>query len=175
MRRIRIIMISIFLGGIFLGGIGTGIFFLEFADLSYNGQKLVGEENLITEQLEYSFKELDKPVIVSENRWMYGCDYSIEIDDAIPTGTIRYQVTYNPEQVEPMLDFYELTKAEEQGTLRFHVNFIGDDIKTFMEIKDCILADLKQDKIGSYQVAYVEDVQIMMNTEMKEKIIFENY
>ena len=48
MRRIQKIMTGIFLGGVLLGGIGTGTAMVEYATLSYGGERLVGEEYLVT-------------------------------------------------------------------------------------------------------------------------------
>ena len=54
MRRVQKVLSGVFLGGVLLGGIGTGVALVEYSSLAYAGEKHLGEENLVTRQLDYS-------------------------------------------------------------------------------------------------------------------------
>ena len=53
MRRIQMILAGVFLGGVILGGVGTGIALVEYSSLSYGGEHLIGEENLVTRYFDF--------------------------------------------------------------------------------------------------------------------------
>ena len=55
MGKIRMILASVFLGGVILGGIGAGIAIVEYSSLTYVGEKKIGEENLVTCEMDYTF------------------------------------------------------------------------------------------------------------------------
>ena len=54
MRRVQKVLSGVFLGGVLLGGIGTGVALVEYSSLAYAGERRLGEENLVTRQLDYS-------------------------------------------------------------------------------------------------------------------------
>lgn len=105
MRKIQKIMAGIFLGGVLLGGIGTGMALVEYSSLTYTGKKVIGQENLVVRELDYTFVPGQEQVTIVKNYLMR--DAVLETDDAVPEGTIRYVVTYNEKTVRPSLSFWE--------------------------------------------------------------------
>ena len=57
MGKLRGVMTGVFLGGVLLGGIGTGIAMVEYSSLSYGGERLIGEEYLVTKNLDFDFPQ----------------------------------------------------------------------------------------------------------------------
>ena len=179
MRRIQKIMTAVFLGGVLLGGIGTGIALVEYSSLSYGGECLIGEEHLVTENLDFRFEQDGRTLVVA----YYGTPSVMEVeeDPSVPAGIVRYQVTYNEKRVTPSLSFSkcgeELEESEEGeqtgeerepvylGYLTLTPHGCGSDFRSFMENKDRILEELKQGKISSYSMAYITDVKIKVNPE----------
>ncbi len=189
MRKLHKVLIGIFAAGVFLGGIGTGVAFGEYSTLEYGGKLLLGEENLVTRDLDYSFEPSQDQTIVIEEYW--GGREIIE-DSSVPKGIIRYRVTYNEETIRPELvtwDFaeqeceyegeytageYEDAKTEKveeeyerenkkKIILGIQPNIINDDFDTVMKNKDKILEELKQKKIFDYDIAYITDVEVRVN------------
>ena len=76
MRRIQKIMTAVFLGGVLLGGIGTGIALVEYSSLSYGGECLIGEEHLVTENLDFRFEQDGRTLVVA----YYGTPSVMEVE-----------------------------------------------------------------------------------------------
>ena len=110
MRKVQKILTGVFLSGILLGGIGTGIALVEYSSLAYGGEKRIGEENLVTKELDYVFDPEKERINILGNYWTK----SIEVDESVPTGTVRYEVTYNEKRVEPDLCFWEASADERE-------------------------------------------------------------
>ena len=192
MGKIRIILASVFLGGVILGGIGAGIAIVEYSSLTYVGEKKIGEENLVTCEMDYTFT-LENEQISIEDRDIWNT--KIEEDETVPEGTIRYVVTYNEKTVKPTLRVWEEqdyqeedlsennlepssekdsnteeNKEEEppikqlkQTALELGVRYTYSDFALLMESKDQILEDLRQGRIASYDVMYISQVTIKVN------------
>ena len=56
MRKIQKILTGTFLTGVLLGGIGTGIAMAEYASMEYGGEKIIGEERLVTRNFDFNFQ-----------------------------------------------------------------------------------------------------------------------
>ena len=111
MRRIQILLAGIFLGGVVLGGIGTGIALVEYSSLSYGGEHLIGEENMVTENFDFAFEPEGNMITIDPN-YLNGIKVSeIKVDNTVPFGIVRYEVTYNEKLVTPYLRFYENEEA----------------------------------------------------------------
>ncbi len=166
MRKIQKILTGIFLGGVLLGGIGTGVALVEYSSLAYGGERMIGEENLVTREIDYSFVPEQEQITIADGYWT---DH-VEVDDTVPEGIIRYVVTYNEKTVKPTLYFREANDKNQSPdpreiSLELHVQFISSDLALLMECKDEILEKLKQKKIFSYNIAYVTDVKILVNSK----------
>ena len=192
MGKIRMILASVFLGGVILGGIGAGIAIVEYSSLTYVGEKKIGEENLVTCEMDYTFT-LENEQISIEDRDIWNT--KIEEDETVPEGTMRYVVTYNEKTVKPTLRVWEEqdyqeedlsennlepssekdsnteeNKEEEppikqlkQTALELGVRYTYSDFALLMESKDQILEDLRQGRIASYDVMYISQVTIKVN------------
>ncbi len=100
MGKIQMVLAGVFLGGVLLGGIGAGIAIVEYSSMAYAGEKKIGEENLVTCEMDYTFApEKERICIEDYGYWNTG----IEEDETVPEGTIRYEVTYNEKTVKPIL------------------------------------------------------------------------
>lgn len=188
MRKIHAVLLSVFAAGILLGGIGTGIAFGEYSTMEYGGTVLLGEEDLVTGELIYEFEPVPgEKIALNPNYW--GNDNGKSIlreDEALPVGTICYDVTYNHKMTAPHLSYWETEgeaadtfETEEDskekqavitGYLELRTNYIGGDFELFMENKDRLLADMKQRKINSYETAYITEVTIRVNPETMKYI-----
>ena len=115
MRKIQKILGGIFLAGVLLGGVGTGIAMVEYSSLAYGGEKLIGEDSLVTKTLDFDF-DLDGRILEIEGGRYWGTNkgQEIEVDNTVPAGTVRFEVTYNQKTVTPSLAFqvYEEDETE---------------------------------------------------------------
>lgn len=186
MRNIQKVFIGIFLSGVLLGGIGTGIALGEFSSLSYGGKKIIGEENLVTKEMDFELPEEGKTVILAYQGYRENWKGSLVEDPSVPAGVIRFQVTYNENVIEPQIYFHEYEQEEisreegvqetdealeeTSGELFLTTDYIGDDFQIFMENKDKILADLKQKTLSGYQVVYIKEVTVRVNPETKKYV-----
>lgn len=176
MRRIQKILIGAFLGGVLLTGVGTGIALVEYSSLAYAGVKQIGEEKLVTRELDFKLEEGMERVRIVRNHWdMADCETDIEEDETVPAGIVRYVVTYNPETVEVSLGFE--TDDEDKGYVYLNLQrrYRGDEFAMFMESKDQVLEELKDRKVSSYHVAYVTGVTIKANPETMPYLEYDSY
>ena len=190
MRNVQKILIGVFVAGVVLGGIGTGIALEEFSDLRYGGRTVVGEEHLVTRELDFHFPIEGKTLILGYNYNGSLKQEELLVEDiTVPVGTIRYEVTYNEQVVKPFLTFdeYEEEEVEEEiweaeeteseknepvyaGILRLRASYIGDGFELFMENKDRILEELRQKKLSSYELAEITNLRIRVNPETMKYI-----
>lgn len=114
MRKTQKILIGLFLGGVLLGGVGTGVGLLEYSSFAYGGEKLLGEEHLVTENLDFSF-DLDGQTLILGGGYHVDDEVlrNLVADNTVPAGTVRYEVTYNQEELMPVLSFEEYEEPED--------------------------------------------------------------
>ena len=185
MRRLRIILIVVFLSGVLLGGAGAGLTMVEWSSLRYMGTKLLGSEHLVTENFDFEMKDDGSAIVLKRgyysNRYMEG----VEEDPSVPEGVVRFQVTYNSEWVEPFLDYteYDRTESEDQteetassepvqdGELYLRASYFSDSFQIFMENKDAILDDLKAGRLSSYTAADITGVKIRVNPVTMYRVV----
>lgn len=190
MRNVQKILIGVFVAGVVLGGIGTGIALEEFSGLRYGGRTVVGEEHLVTRELDFHFPIEGKTLILGYNYNGRLKQEELLVEDiTVPVGTIRYEVTYNEQVVKPFLQFdeYEEEEVEEEtweeeetkseksepiyaGILRLRASYIGNGFELFMENKDRILEELRQKKLSSYELAEITNLRIRVNPETMKYI-----
>jgi len=165
MRRIQKILLGVFASGVLLTGIGTGTALIEYSSLNYGGEKVLGEDHLITKTLEYELDESLQEIILVGS-YYYRTNYVTEVieDETIPEDIIQYEVTYNEKSVYPYIHYEEFKEynSTENTTvsLRLGLRGIGNSFSEFMENKDIILNELKQHTISSYNTNYVTKVLI---------------
>ena len=104
MHKSQKILAGIFLGGILLGGIGTGVALVEYSSLAYGGEKEIGQENLVVQELDYTFDPMQEKIRII--RGYQDRDAMVETDRSVPEGTVRYVVTYNKRTIRPTLSFW---------------------------------------------------------------------
>ncbi len=115
MRRVQKVLTGIFLSGILMGGMGTGIAMVEYSSLAYGGEKLIGEESLVTKNLDYEFQMEEGTLELAGFRyWNREKIQEIEVDGTVPVGTVRYEVTYNEKSLSPNLVFEPYVEVEEE-------------------------------------------------------------
>lgn len=105
MRKSQKILAGLFLGGVLLGGIGTGIALVEYSSLTYAGEKEIGQEHLVVQELDYTFAPDEEQVCIV--RGYQDRDAVVKEDMSVPEGTVRYVVTYNKKTIKPALSFWE--------------------------------------------------------------------
>ena len=112
MRKIQKILSGSFLTGVLICGVGAGTAIGEYSSLTYLGERTLGEEELVTENFDYTF-DPELGAIRLHPSW-YGGRKTAEVqtDDSVPENVIRYEITYLPETIEPELIFRP-GKAEE--------------------------------------------------------------
>lgn len=112
MRKIQKILLGSFLTGVLICGVGAGTAIGEYSSLTYLGERTLGEEELVTENFDYTF-DPELGAIRLHPSW-YGGRKTAEVqtDDSVPENVIRYEITYLPETIEPELIFRS-GKAEE--------------------------------------------------------------
>lgn len=105
------------MAGVLLGGVGTGIALVEYSSLAYGGEKLIGEDSLVTKTLDFDFEPDGRTLEIREERyWRTGKEQEIEVDNTVPVGTVRFEVTYNQKTVTPGLAFQEYEEEAEAGS-----------------------------------------------------------
>lgn len=112
MRKIQKILLGSFLTGVLICGVGAGTAIGEYSSLTYLGERTLGEENLVTENFDYTF-DPELGAIRLHPSWYGGRETAeVQTDDLVPENVIRYEITYLPETIEPELIFRP-GKAEE--------------------------------------------------------------
>lgn len=163
----------IFLAGVLVCGFGCGIAFAQFSSFEYAGERVVGMEN--TEQ-KTIVKNIDSEGEIILNGIFWKNMPEIVEDDSVALDEIAFDITYDPELIDPQvgIDQYSYEVADDYAdnsdtvTAGCYENFYiygyrGDDVKYFFEIKDVLLEDLKDKKIGSYEVREIAEVTVRIN------------
>ncbi len=157
MRNVQKVLTGIFLSGILIGGVGTGIAMVEYSSLVYGGEKLIGEESLVTRNLDYQFEPDGGTLELAGFRyWNRDEIQEIEIDSGVPVGTVRYEVTYNEKSVSPSLVFEPYEEEEEEIT---EEDFEGDS-----DIVD------ENSETVSQEAAYVQEKSREQREERQKKL-----
>lgn len=174
MRKVHMILLSIFAAGVLLGGIGTGIAFGEYAGMEYGGTVILGEEDMVEGKFTYEFEPVEGKKLVINPYYGAGVkeDVALKEDETIPMGQICYEVVYNDKQVAPKISHWEAGEEEEEvsGYVELHTRFIGNEMENFLENKDRVLKDIKEKRLTSYEFYYVRSVEIRVNPDMMEYI-----
>ena len=165
MNKFRIVMAAILGTGVLLSGIGTGVALKEYSALKYTGEHVIGKTDIQTKNGEIKVNDADHIL-----RIIYNDNDNMEIveNESVPDGLILYSVTYNANAVDVLMHADE---DEDEMFVSFQTIWQNDDkMKTMMQCKDHILKELKQGRIGSYRYKGIENIKLMMNSEMKQQI-----
>ena len=173
MKKFRICMIVIMLAGILFGGIGAGAAFVELSELKYNGTVWYGTENLTKTKLVYhiSDKNIDQIFCYTG---MAGQEMPELVEDRkVPMDEIWFEIEHNPEYSEPVLEGYGAYEDGEQLREDVHIwmrrgNY--DEFEVFMNLKDKILEELKDNKLSSYRYASVSRITVYINPLNVDKL-----
>lgn len=87
-------------------------------------------------------------------------------DATVPADEIVFDITYNPDLIDPQLghDWHINDGENERAFDSYYIyGYRGDDIEYFFEIKDEFLADIKEKKIGSYEMQDIVSVTVRLN------------
>lgn len=176
MCRARKILLAAFLVGVLISGVGTGIALVEYSSMTYEGVRVLGEDRMVTRNLDYRIEEDGGGVLLLKlNRYMtryLSSEAELTEDPSIPVGTLRYQITYNEDLIVPELNFVP-SEEEESGCMgELHLSFwqYGDGMDLILENKDKILEDIKQRRFARYDVANVSRVVILANPETLSRV-----
>lgn len=168
MRKIRIILAAVFCVGVLLAGVGTGICFLEFSSFTYAGEKEIGVADIKTVTLEYELEEEtsdEEPLNIGRRDMFITSEKDITEDETVPVNTVRFEVTYNAEEVEPFLNY-----TDTDNYLFLDYFYQGDDFKDFMMSKDILLEEIKNREISTYKNTRFVNVKVMVNPESRERV-----
>ena len=112
MRKIQKILTGTLLGGVLLGGIGTGVALVEYSSFAYAGEKTIGEENLVTREIDFKFEPENGKVVVVRGYWDRNYPNALEEDETVPEGVVRYVVTHNSKITDVELSFETYSQEE---------------------------------------------------------------
>ena len=173
--------------GILLCGLGCGIAFAQYSGFDYAGEKRIGDENLKTETVE---KDIDSDGTIEIMYPGYRSDVSVVADENVPIDKINFDVTYNTNEIDLRIskyndvyttytdDYYdddgnlidgnEVEKKEIKFVFGTHKD--DRDIDTMFKIKDELLKDIKNKKIGNYYVPGFESIVIRINPSNYDRV-----
>lgn len=167
MKKMNQILLATFLLGILLTGIGCGVAILEYSSFEYEGEKIIGQGQETTKTLECQIPtgKKAKKTLISNCQEQH---MKLVEDKKVPKGMVYYDVSYNPDYVEPILSYESYEEDEPldyEGQLHLWSNDQKDDFVIFMEEKDQILQDLKDHKVSSYKLETWKKVTIRVHPE----------
>lgn len=157
--------------GVLLCGLGCGIAFAQYSAFDYAGERVIGEKNIVSETVQETIDNDSKLIIYPVGR----CDYiDIIADDTVPADKIFFDVEYNSEEINLRVDKEEREKSEdiEEPEIDFYFGDYtnGDDIKEMLMVKDEVLKDLKDRKIGSYKLIDFKSITVRINPANLDRI-----
>ena len=176
MRRIQKILLGTFLAGVLISGIGTGTAIAEYSSFTYLGERVLGEDKMTKTSLDYAFSPEKGVIKIFPSQYSYYGGDVLELleDPSVPEGTVRFEITCNPDLAEPFLHFTEFEEEMPaiQGVLdlnwRSYTSF-----PVWMEAKDQMIEDLKNKSFASYRLEAIENISIKVNPASREFILFE--
>ena len=172
--RFRICMIILILVGVLTGGIGAGTAIAEFSDMEYEGKVWLGSENTTETRLTYEIEDRGSDRIYCYYGGNMQEGISVIENRKVPLNQIWFDITYNPDFVEPAIESYgshrDGTESREEVHIWMHSKGY-DQMETLMDLKDKILADLKEKKISSYEFSTVVEMNIQVHPSNAEKLV----
>ncbi len=177
MSRKNMILLGVLAGGLLFCGIGWGILFAEFSNLSYGGTVMLSADasELTTEKQCVTLSLQAKNKTHLQTGFDGTKTAKVIADDSLPVGQVCYQITYTSNLVHPQI-IHVGEDTDEQNPYVFVDYRHTDTLQVFMMLKDEVLEDLKEKKISSYQVTYVQDMKVFMHPDTMQYVrITEGY
>lgn len=164
--KLRIITAGLFCIGVLIGGIGTGIAFNDFSGFAY---RLIpsSEESFQTKTFTYQIQPED-----SERIWMLSsfgeglC--TIEDKAEIPKDQVEITVVYNSELCDPYMT--TRTDAESELWIQLYMEYLDNEMESFMKYKDQFLEGLRNREIRDYREEYIRSVVYRVNPETHSRL-----
>lgn len=166
MSRLHKILIIVFCCGVLICGLGFGVMLTEVGGLAYGGTQVIGQPDMKTKTLDMEFVS-EEEVQEIESWYLKNAD-GIQTDSSVPKNTVRFQVTYDAERINP----YVFTD-ERESRIHFSWYWIGneDDLAIVMEAKDVILQNLKEGRLVSVtRPDVIEELIVTVNPADKDKV-----
>ena len=165
-------MIILILAGVLLGGIGTGAALVEFSDLEYNGTVWYGTEELTETKLIYEMDDRDVDQVYCYTGGIGQNETEVIEDRKVPLDEIWFEISYNPEYGEPVLDYYGAYENGDYLREDVHIWTVRsyDEFEVFMELKDRILEELKEKKLSSYRFELVTGMKVYVHPQNVSKM-----
>ncbi len=174
----RKILGLIFLAGVLICGFGCGIAFAQFSSFEYAGKRIVGSENIEHKTIE---KDLIDSGEIHLDSFLYHDNFSLIADENVPVNKIVFDIDYNPDAIDPRIegDVYSndvdlgmQNEGEQQNQNFYMYGYKDDDMKYFFDAKDVFLSDIKQGKIGSYEIEYISEFTVRINPANMDRISY---
>lgn len=168
MKRLRKGMLCLFCGGIFLCGLGMGVAFGEYSGFQYGGEVVLAGKDSETEWVTAPvFEESEKIYLPEEMKDLEDIVYS----DEVPEDEVWFQVTYNGAVSQISVSTWLKGDSNNKKKKEYiSLSPESGDLKSFMQIKDAVLADLKNSRISSYQIQGIEKIRAKANPVLKGKL-----
>ncbi len=175
MRKYRKHALIVLLIGALTAGIGGGITAIEFFSLDYGGRKIVGmvEEKVI--EGSFTVEPSKEAIYINTLSVPKSQDTEVVYDEHVAENTVNYKISYNAEQIgQP---YFEENIEGEDGCQYFDLYTDWEDtneVANLFGARDMVLSDLKKGKIGSYEIQYIEKIELRINPKNKEKLVVWN-
>lgn len=171
MGNYRKLLAIVLIGGVLLGGLGTGIALAEYASLEYAGERRLPLSNPVTQEFTLDIPAdctASDPFYVDIYYSNYGSGNRLTVieDGSVALGTLTLQVTYDQDMVIPVLSLDE----ESNVAALYWDHHDPGELSQFLALKDQILADLKERKIGNYTAGYMENPTILIHPQDRARI-----
>lgn len=157
--------------GVLICGLGCGVAFAQYSGFSYAGERFIGENNIVTETIEKNIDSDSKLIIYPVVKY---CEINQIADEEVPSDKIMFDVEYNSDVIDLKVDMAEHEKDEylEEPETEFYFGDYtsSDGVKEMFVLKDELLKDLKDKKIGSYSVTGIKSITVKVNPINYERI-----
>ena len=174
MRNYRKVFAIVLVAGVLLGGLGAGVALAEYSSLEYVGRQVIGNTSMTTQEFTVEIPAKNTP----ENRLYLGSNYyhhdwsverTIVQDETIPQGDIVVRISYNQNQGQPEV---VLEEGDDSLAIYWYYNDSSSDMAQMFAVKDQLLEDLKNHKIGNYDTMEVESIQFLIHPNDRNRVIF---
>lgn len=160
-----------FVIGVLLCGLGCGIAFAQYSGFDYAGDRVIGEENMVSESVEQSIDKDSDIHVYPAGRYY---KTKIVADATVPLDKIIFNVEYNSDIINLNINKVEREKNESCDEKRTDF-YLGDytnsdELKELFMVKDELLNDLKNKKLGSYIVIDFKNIEARVNPENYDRV-----